>query len=109
MRNGGSGSYLLNIADYPKGYTLGADETYKAGIDGVASNAQAAVRQTGNYTLGNVMGRDAIVAMPADLHTTVHIRIFVVGLRIYDLIYAGPTGAENGSAALAFLNSFKLN
>jgi hypothetical protein len=101
--------YEVNINDFPKGYSLNADEEYKEGIDGVTSSAHGTVRQTTNYTLGAVTGRDAIMDLPGDQPIAVHIRIFVVGQRMYELLYIGAPGTENGNAALAFLNSFKLN
>jgi len=38
----------------------------------------------------------------------VHLRIFFVGDRQFQVLVAGPAGQENGKATMAFLNSFKL-
>lgn len=49
----------------------------------------------------------AVFAAPSGTKT-VRVRYFLVGSRLYQLMYDGPRGTEKQAAASHFLNSFEL-
>jgi len=107
--NIGEQAYFVAISDYPAGSVTPAkvDAVYAGAINGAATNAKGSIRSVNPFPLGKVTGREAIVDVPAG-KMAIRMRIFLVGDRMFQALFAAPTGQENGADCLKFLNSFKL-
>jgi len=101
--------YFLAIADYPPGTInqKSIDVAYTGAINGAAGTVKGKIRNVAPYVLGKITGRDALIDLKRS-HRTVHLRVFYVRDRQFQLTYIGPTGQENSKACLDFLNSFAL-
>jgi hypothetical protein len=101
-------AFIIALSDYPKGSTL----SYDRGIEGAVSSVNGTLRSRVPYKLGNINGFDFLIDGPSAASTqntlVFHERIFIVGKRLYQVLYDGPMGSEQSADALSFLNSFKL-
>ncbi len=99
----------MATSSYPKGFI--AKRTPKAALGdavlGAASNVKGTVRSEAPITLAGVAGRDALIDVKTQ-KVVLHLRVFYVGDRQYQVLVVAPAGQENGTAAKAFLGSFKL-
>jgi len=105
----GDMSYFVAIIDYPTGTFTPekVDNAYAGAVNGEATSAKGTIRSVEPFTLGAVTGRDALIDV-AESHQTFHSRLFLVGDRLYQVLFVAPTGQENGKDSLDFLNSFAL-
>jgi len=105
----GAASYIVSTVDYPDG-TLSrkpVDAAFQSIVDGTVGNVRGTLRSASPITLGEATGREVLIDVTAkDL--AVHERIFIVGDRLYQVMYGGPAGTESAPRATRFLNSFKL-
>jgi hypothetical protein len=102
-------SFIVSYVDYPAG-TLAQkslDQAFQDIIDGTVGNVQGALRTASSIALGGTAGREVLIDVPAQ-NVAVHERIFLVGDRLYQVMYGGPKGTESAKEAMAFLDSFKL-
>lgn len=102
-------SFVVSYVDYPAG-TLGQkslDQAFQDIIDGTVGNVQGALRSAEPISLGGAAGRAVVIDVPAQ-NVAMHERIFLVGDRLYQVMYGGPKGTESAKEATAFLDSFKL-
>lgn len=102
-------SFVVSYVDYPAG-TLGqksTDQAFQDIVDGTVGNVQGTLRSAETIRLGGTAGRAVLIDVPAQ-NVAMHERIFLVGDRLYQVMYGGPTGTETGKDAAAFLDSFKL-
>jgi hypothetical protein len=105
-------AFMIALTDYPKGSIDSAENSYNGAIEGFVDGIKGKLRTRSPYKLGNINGFDFLVDGPSAASTqkthVFHERIFLVGDRLYQILYVGPTGTEQGIAALRFLNSFRL-
>lgn len=96
-------------SDYPPGAVEGmpADRVYAGAIDGAVRGSGGKLRSSVAVQAGNVAGREAVFDAPNGAET-VRVRYFLVGSRLYQLMYDGPKGSEKQPEATDFLNSFQL-
>lgn len=102
-------SFVVSYVDYPKG-TLAqksTDQAFKDIIEGTVGNIQGTLRSAEPITLGGTPGREVLIDVP-EQNVAVHERIFLVGDRLYQVMYGGPKGTESSGDALTFMDSFKL-
>jgi hypothetical protein len=102
-------SFVVSYVDYPAG-SLGQkspDEASKDIIDGTVANVEGTLRSAEPITLGGTQGREVLIDVPKQ-NVVVHERIFLVGDRLYQVMYGGPKGTESAQEAMAFIDSFKL-
>jgi hypothetical protein len=106
---GDNDAYMIAINDYPKGTVTpdNIDAVYTGVIDGASSNTNGKIRNIAPFTLGNVTGREALIDV-SEQGGAVRTRVFLVGDRLYQVMFIGPNGQENSKGALDFLNSFTL-
>ncbi len=101
-------AFIIALSDYPKGSTL----SYDRGIEGAINSVNGTLRSRVPYKLGNINGFDFLIDGPSASSTqntlVFHERIFIVGNRLYQVLYDGPMGTEQSAYALNFLNSIKL-
>ncbi len=101
--------YSVVASTYPKGFI--AKKTLKGAfadaVAGSAANVKGTIRADKTITLAGVAGHDALIDIKAD-KAVAHLRVFFVGDKAYQVLFVGPAGQENGKAATAFLDSFKL-
>jgi len=106
-------AFMIALSDYPKGSIASAEQSYNGAIDGFVNGVKGKFRTRTPYKLGNINGFDFQVDGPSTANTkktlVFHERIFLVGDRLYQILYVGPTGTEKSLAALRFLNSFLLH
>ena len=101
--------YTAVYSDYPPG-AVGqspVDAIYAGAISGAVQKAGGTLRSSTPINIDNVTGREAVLETP-DKRETVRVRYFLVGDRLYQVMYDGPAGSEKSSDAINFLNSFKL-
>lgn len=105
----GEGAYFVGITDFPQGAVSQQkpDDVYNGVANGAAENSNGTLRSLDPYALGNVAGREAVIDV-ASSKLSMHARYFIVGDRLYQAFFLGPTGQENSKAALDFLNAFSL-
>jgi hypothetical protein len=101
--------YSISASSFPKGFI--AKHTLKGALTdavaGAAWNVKGTVRSDTPITLAGTTGRDVLIDVK-NPKATVHLRVFFVGDKQYQVMFVGPTGQENGKAAKVFLASFKL-
>jgi len=108
---GAQASFMVIYSDYPTGTVARA-----GGPDQVCKNASkaalkgmndGALRSSSPCQLGEIKGLEIIADNSPD-HSVNRIRFFVVGDRLYQVIFAGPAGGETSPEARAFFDSFHL-
>jgi hypothetical protein len=104
-----SATYVVSYVDYPSG-TLAQkspDQAFQDIVDGTVGNVGGTLRSVTPVALGDATGRAVMIDVPAE-NVAVHERIYLVGDRLYQVMYGGPKGSEIEKGAMAFLDSFKL-
>lgn len=102
-------SFVVSYADYPAGSLSrkSPDQAFQDIVDGTVGNVQGTLRSADPISLGATAGRVVLIDVPAQ-NVAVNERIFLVGDRLYQVMYGGPKGTESAKDATAFLDSFKL-
>jgi hypothetical protein len=105
----GPASYIVSTVDYPQGTLSGkpVDAAFQSIVDGTVGNVRGTLRSAAPITLGDTTGREVLIDVTAK-NLAVHERIFIIGDRLYQVMYGGPAGTESAPSATRFLNSFKL-
>ncbi|MDE2181456.1 MAG: hypothetical protein KGJ78_00390 [Alphaproteobacteria bacterium] len=105
----GDYAYYVAISDYPKSYiakrTIAA--SLQDAITGASDNVKGHVRSNHPFDLGKAPGRDAVIDVSSD-KMTVHMRVFFVGDRQYQVMVLAPEKAENAKPVTDFLGSVKI-
>jgi len=102
-------NYYVSYSDYPPG-TLAQtapDQAYANIVSSTVAGGQGKLRSSVPYKLGNITGREVVIDVPSQQQVARE-RLFLVGNRLFQVVYGGPPGSENTKGALDFLNSFKL-
>jgi hypothetical protein len=101
--------YSVAVSSFPNGFIAKktASVALAEAVNGAASNTHGKVRSDRPITLGKIAGHDAFIDVK-EHRMAVHLRVFYVGDRQYQVMFLGPAGKETGKAATAFLDSFKL-
>lgn len=96
-------------SDYPPRAVgrVPVDVVYAGAIDGAARKAGGTLRSSVPIQVESVTGREAVFDAPNKTET-VRVRYFLVGNRLYQVMYDGPSGTEKSQEATNFLNSFHL-
>lgn len=77
-----------------------------AGVEQSAAEAiKGTVRADRNMVLGGHQAREAVIDSGAQ---TMKARYLLAGNRLYQVVFVGEKGAENGTDAATFLDSFRL-
>lgn len=102
-------NYYVSYSDYPPQtfVRLSQDQAYTNVINATLANVKGRKEREAEVKLGDVTGREVFIDVPAQ-HATMRERLFLVGNRLYQIVYGGPPGSENAKPALDFLNSFTL-
>jgi hypothetical protein len=102
-------AYFVAINDYPPGIVKPeiVDSMYAGGINQAAKSANGSIRGITPYTLGGINGREALIDQ-LDVKRAIRQRVFIVGDRLYQIMYLGPAGTEQGKTCTDFLDSFIL-
>jgi hypothetical protein len=112
--DGGAVACMIIYCDYPAGSVMksgGPDKVCANASDGAVKNVNGTIRTSSSYRLGDVKGLEVVADIPASKSSNASVarlRFFVVGDRLYQVMYIGPTGKETSHEAVAFLNSFRL-
>ncbi|MDE3084890.1 MAG: hypothetical protein KGJ37_06715, partial [Verrucomicrobiota bacterium] len=111
----GSVAYMVIFNDYPNGSVTksgGPDKVYDGAVNGAVSSVHGKLRSSSPSKTGEVQGREIIVDIPAqktsDQGSVARVRFFIVGDRLYQVMYIGPAGNEAKAEATGFLDSFRL-
>jgi hypothetical protein len=101
--------YTALYSDYPAGAVGKApvDVVYAGAINGAVQKAGGTLRSSTPIQVGNITGREAVLDAPSKAET-VRVRYFLVGDRLYQVMYDGPTGTEKSPQAMSFLDSFQI-
>ncbi len=104
-----STAYILGYNDYPAGSIAKVDreKTYDDIIKGVVDTLKSVARSNVGHKLGDVAGREYIAVNEADKFVA-RVRCYLVGDRLYQIMYLGPLDSENNKEALKFLDSLRL-
>ena len=105
----GAVAFMVSYSDYPEGYvaSTGAAAVFKGAAKEAADSAKGTIRSQDNCKLGNVGGLEVVID-GADRGSVQRIRLYAVGDRLFQVMYAGPPDSEAGKAAVDFLDSFRL-
>jgi hypothetical protein len=115
--DGGAIAYMIIYCDYPAGSVArsgGPDKVCANASDGAVKNVGAKMRTSVSYQLGDVKGLEVVADIPSKdpkdstNASVARLRFFVVGDRLYQVMYIGPTGTDTSPPAVAFLDSFRL-
>jgi hypothetical protein len=115
--DGGAVAYMIIYCDYPAGSVAqsgGPEKVCANASDGAVKSVNGTVRTCSPCQLGDAKGLEVVADIPAKdpkdsaSASVARLRFFVVGDRLYQVMYIGPTGTETGSKAVAFLDSFRL-
>jgi hypothetical protein len=115
--DGGAIAYMIIYCDYPAGSVAssgGPDKVCANASDGAVKNVGAKIRTSASYQLGDVKGLELVADIPSKdpkdpaSASVARLRFFVVGDRLYQVMYIGPTGTDTSPKAVAFLDSFRL-
>jgi hypothetical protein len=110
-------AYMIIFSDYPEGSVAqsgGADSVCSNARDGAVKSVNGKVRTSASCRMGELKGLEVVVDIPpqdpkaAGTLSASRLRFFVVGDRLYQLMYIGPNGTETSPEAMAFLNSIRL-
>ena len=101
--------YFAAVIDYPPGKMPpeNHDNAYAGGVDAAAKSAKGTIRRVSPYVLGNTTGREYIIDTPED-NTVLRGRMFLVGDRLYQMVFGGKAGKEDSKECLDFLDSLTL-
>lgn len=102
-------AFFVAINDYPDGMMKPEvlDNAYSGGINGLATSIKGTIRSVTTYTLGGTTGREGFVEVASE-NTVYRARMFIVGNRLFQIMYLGPTGSEASETATKFLDSLVL-
>jgi hypothetical protein len=115
--DGGAIAYMIIYCDYPAGSVAGSggpDKVCANASGGAVKNVNGTLRTSSPCQLGDVKGLEIVADIPSKdpqvpaNASVARVRFFVVGDRLYQVMYIGPTASETGPKAVAFLNSFRL-
>jgi hypothetical protein len=115
--DGGAIAYMIIYCDYPAGSVAssgGPDKVCANASDGAVQNVNGTMRTSSSYRLGDVKGLEIVADIPSKdpkvpaNASVARVRFFVVGDRLYQVMYIGPTGTDTSPKAVAFLDSFRL-
>ncbi len=102
-------TYTALYSDYPPG-SVGpspAETIYDGAINGALGQANGTLKSSTKVEANGLVGREAVFDAPSQKES-VRVRYFLIGDRLYQVAYNGPTGSESGKNANAFLESFKI-
>ena len=102
-------AWLVIYGDYPAAEVkrLGSETMYDNGMRGSVEAVKGTMIRSESINHSGVRGRDSLVDIPAD-KMILRQRLFVVGSRLYQNIYVGPSGSERDANVEAFLNAFQM-
>jgi hypothetical protein len=115
--DGGAIAHMVIYCDYPAGSVAssgGPDKVCANASDGAVKNVSGTIRTSSPYQLGDSNGLEVVADIPPkdpkdpSSASVARLRFFVVGDRLYQVMYIGPTGTETNPEAVAFLDSFRL-
>jgi hypothetical protein len=102
-------NYYVSYSDYSPGSLAetAPDQAYANIVSSTVAGVHGKLRSSTPFQLGNVTGREVVIDVPSQGQVARE-RLFLAGSRLFQVVYGGPPGSENGKSALDFLNSFKL-
>ncbi|HWZ95182.1 MAG TPA: hypothetical protein VNW30_08315, partial [Opitutaceae bacterium] len=115
--DGGATAYMIIYCDYPAGSVAqsgGPEKVCANASDGAVKSVNGTIRTTSSCQLGDVKGLEIVADIPpkdpkdSASASVARLRFFVVGDRLYQVMYIGPTGTETRPKAVDFLDSFRL-
>jgi len=115
--DGGAIAHMVIYCDYPAGSVAssgGPDKVCANASGGAVKSVNGTVRTSSPYQLGDTSGLEVVADIPpkdpkdSANASVARLRFFVVGDRLYQVMYIGPTGTDTSPKAVAFLDSFRL-
>ncbi|HXA80129.1 MAG TPA: hypothetical protein VNV14_02575 [Opitutaceae bacterium] len=115
--DGGAIAHMVIYCDYPAGSVAssgGPEKVCANASDGAVKSVNGTIRTSSPYQLGDSNGLEVVADIPpkdpkdSSTASVARLRFFVVGDRLYQVMYIGPTGQETSPEAVAFLDSFRL-
>ncbi|HTQ31218.1 MAG TPA: hypothetical protein VMI53_08400 [Opitutaceae bacterium] len=106
----GAMAYMVIYCDYPAGTVEqrgGPENVCDKASKSAVKNVDGTIRTSSPCRAGEVKGLEILADIPAQKAID-RIRFFVVGDRLYQVIFAGPAGEESSPTAQAFFDSFRL-
>jgi hypothetical protein len=103
-----TGNYMVVYWDYPSDRSVtNLSSFYEETLAGIVKSENLQVLSKSDCKAGEIDGLDC-TAKFTTADAAIHIRIFLVGHRFYEITCIGPVNSENGKNALDFLNSFRV-
>jgi hypothetical protein len=106
----GAVDYMVIYCDYPAGSVArsgGRSAVLNNAAKGAVENVKGTIRTKNDFRLGDVLGLEIIADMP-DSKLVARARFFVVGDRLFQVLYVGLPDTEIGKDCLDFIDSFRL-
>jgi len=87
-------------------YTTPPVKNYDKNVMGLLAATKGKLVWQGKIEQGGFDGREVVTLLPDN--KVMRQRMFMVGNRLYQVLYGGPAGSETGADAETFLTSFQL-
>jgi len=103
-------AYMIIYSDYPAGSVAksgGPDKVCENASKGAVGSVSGTIRTSTACQLGDVTGLEIVADIPSK-NMTARLRFFVVGDRLYQVMYIGPPGQEASPAVMNYFESFRL-
>jgi hypothetical protein len=103
----GEKAWLVTYNDYPQPRAGGdTEKAYDIGMNGSIQATKGTLKSQRSVENSGVRGREFYIELPGG--QIIRQRLFIVGKRLYQNIYVGPAGTENGLEVENFLPSFRI-
>ena len=103
-------SFFVMYGDQPEGTWArlgGIDKAYVTAANGAMKAQKASLLSQGVCNNGDLSGSEFRFNI-SDKKLVCRVRYYIVGNRLYQVMYVGSPGTETGAPAVAFLDSFRV-
>lgn len=103
-------AYMIIYSDYPAGSvtkTGGPAKVCENASKGAVDSVNGTIRTSAACQLGDVTGLEIVADIPSRA-SVARLRFFVVGDRLYQVMFIGPPGQEASPAVMNYFASFRL-
>jgi hypothetical protein len=103
-------SFFVMYGDQPAGTWArlgGIDRAYQLAINGAMKSQNGTLLSSGDCQTGNTAGKEYLVDIP-DKKLVCRVRYYIVGNRLFQVMYVGQPGTQNDKRVTDFLDSFRL-
>lgn len=103
-------SYFVMYGDHPEGTWArlgGVDNSYERAVSGAMKAQGGTLLSRASCRTGNFEGREFLIDIPSK-KLVCRVRYYIVGNRLYQVMYVGEPGTHSQKKVDAFLDSFRI-